>query len=85
MTNQNEQRIQKHFVKDGDDDYMPRRPIRRISGMPSQPYKKCECGGKLRPRGALNAIGHSSVKCNKCGKRVHTQHYKGILGLVECC
>jgi len=80
----NEQKAQRHFVKDGDDEYIPRRPIRRTSNTPRVPYKNCECGGRLKPRGAIGVAGHTSAKCNKCGKRVFTQHYKGASGLVVC-
>ena len=84
MANSNE-KTQKHFVKDGDDDYVPRRPIRRIpSGGPKQPHKQCECGGKLKPRGVVDGVGRTSAKCTKCGKRLYSQHYKGVAGLAEC-
>lgn len=83
MSNSNE-KTQKHFTKDGDDDYVPRKPLRRTSSGPKQPHKQCECGGKLKPRGATDTVGRTSVKCNKCSRRVYTQHYKGISGLAEC-
>lgn len=84
MPNPNEQKTQRHFVKDGDDDYTPRRPIRRTSNALLQQHKQCECGGKLKPRGASDYTGHTSTKCNKCGRRVYVQHYKGVAGLAEC-
>jgi hypothetical protein len=81
----NEQKTQRHFVKDGDDEYMPRRPMRRVgAGGPRVPHKQCDCGGKLKPRGSSGVAGRTSAKCNKCGRRVYTQHYKGKDGLVEC-
>lgn len=87
MSNPNEQKTQRHFVKDGDDEYMPRRPIRRAasgSSSPRQPHKQCECGGKLKPLGAIGSAGRTSSKCNKCGKRVYQKHYKGKDGLAIC-
>lgn len=84
MSNPNEQKTQRHFVKDGDDEYMPRRPAKRLTNAPRQPHKTCECGGRLKPRGATGSTGRISAKCNKCGERVHTQHYKGASGLAEC-
>lgn len=83
----NEYKTPKHFVKDGDDDYIPRRPHRRTpsnNSTPRQPHKKCECGGKLKPRGTIGVAGHTSSKCTKCGRRVYQHHYKGKDGLVVC-
>lgn len=79
-----EQKTQRHFVKDGDDEFVPRRPARRVGNAPRTPHKNCECGGKLKPRGAIGVAGQTSTKCNKCGNRAYTQHYKGANGLVEC-
>ena len=85
MSNPNEQKTQRHFVKDGDDEYVPRRPVRRnTTGAPRQPHKQCECGGKLKPKGAADSVGRTSSKCNKCGKRVYQEHYKGAAGLAKC-
>lgn len=84
MSNSNEQRTQRNFVKDGDDEYAPRRPIRRMGGSPRVPHKTCECGGRLKPRGTIGVSGRTSAKCNKCGTRAYTQYYKGAGGLVEC-
>ncbi len=85
----NEYKTQKHFVKDGDDDYAPRRPMRRPpatggSTTPRQPHKKCGCGGKLKPRGTIGVAGRITAKCVKCGQRTYTQTYKGKDGLAEC-
>jgi hypothetical protein len=84
----NEHKAQKFFVKDGDDEYVPRRPVRRYPATTTSvqrvAYKKCECGGKLKPRGSIGCDGRSSAKCNKCGVRTYTKHYKGIAGLVHC-
>lgn len=84
MANPNEQKTQRHFVKDGDDEYIPRRPIRRATNSPRVPHKQCDCGGKLKPRGSIGVAGRTSAKCNKCGRRVYTEHYKGKDGLVVC-
>ena len=78
-------KAQKFFVKDGDDNYISRRPQRRMpSNKPKQIYTKCECSGKIKLYGATDANGRTSTKCNKCGKRVYIQHYKGKAGLVRC-
>jgi hypothetical protein len=83
-TEYKEQKVQKFFVKDGDDDYVPRRPTRRAqSSTPIQPHKRCECGGKMKARGSMGVSGYISSKC-KCGKRAYTKIYKGVAGLVEC-
>ena len=78
-------RMQKNFVKDGDD-YIPRRPVRRplVPGAPRIIHKKCECGGKLKLKGSLGTSGHTSAKCSKCGKRSYTRTYRGRTGLVRC-
>ena len=84
----NEYKAQKNFVKDGDDNYVPRRPTYRPPAGQArpkkQPYTKCECGGKMKPRGSIGTCGQASSKCTKCGKRVYTQQYKGRDGLAVC-
>lgn len=87
MANTNEHKTQRYFVKDGDDDYVPRRPQRKYPSQHSAPkvaFKKCECGGKLKPRGTIGVEGRVSSKCNKCGRRVYSKLYKGRDGLVRC-
>lgn len=86
MLNVNENKTQKRFIKDGDDEYYLRRPIKRQStnSIARQPHKKCECGGKLKDKGSIGASGRSSSKCNLCGKRIHVQVYKGRAGLAVC-
>lgn len=83
-----EQKTQKFFVKDGDDEYVPRRPARRYpsTNNPIQKvaYKKCECGGKLKPRGSIGCDGRTTSKCNKCGIRSYVKTYKGREGLARC-
>lgn len=71
------------FIKDGDE-YIPRRTRRVPEGYVRQQYTKCPCGGILRPKGALDSAGRISFKCNKCGKRISQQLYKGKNGLIEC-
>lgn len=87
MSNLSTDKTQRHFVKDGDDHYSAKRPIKRTlpgSSMPKPSHKKCECGGKLKPRGAVGCNGQTSIKCTKCSRRTYTMHYKGLLGLAEC-
>ncbi len=83
-----EYKTQRYFVKDGDDEYVPRRPARRytpgVSSAPKAALKKCECGGKLKPKGSIGAAGHTSSKCNKCGQRSYTKTYRGRDGLARC-
>jgi len=76
----NQEKIQKNFIKDSDE-YMPRQ--KRVFPAKQQ-HKQCECGGKLKARGATGCAGHISFKCNKCGKRMHVQYYKGVSGLEKC-
>ena len=47
-------KVQKFFVKDGDDKYTSRRPRPRqnVTNAPPRVYSTCTCGGKLKPRGA---------------------------------
>lgn len=81
-----EYKTQRYFVKDGDD-YVPRRPPRRHNNNQHAiriTYKKCECGGKFKPRGAISADGRLSSKCTKCGKRTYTKNYRGRDGLARC-
>lgn len=87
MANVSEHKTQKYFVKDGDDEYVPRRQQRRYPSNNSTPkavFKKCECGGKLKPRGSIGAEGRVSAKCNKCGRRTYNKVYKGREGLAHC-
>lgn len=86
MANYTEYKAQRSFVKDGDEAYNVRRPIRRAPSIGSsiQPHKTCECGGKLKPRGATGICGFTSAKCNKCGIRIYSKNYKGKDGLAEC-
>ncbi len=83
-----EHKTQKYFVKDGDDEHVARRPPRRYptTNSPTQKvvYKKCDCGGKLKPRGSIGCEGRVSSKCNKCGVRIYSKTYKGRDGLATC-
>ena len=87
MTDNTEYKAQRfNFTKDGDD-YIPRRPPFKKSsfGSSSKPaIKNCECGGKLKAKGATGVCGLVSSKCNKCGERVYSKTYKGVNGLVRC-
>lgn len=74
----------KRFVKKDGDDYVPKRyptSPKRPPGYVPPVQKRCECGGKLKPRGSLGCVGQTSVKCTKCGKRITTKLYKGMAGL----
>jgi len=31
---------------------------------------RCDCGGHLKPRGAVGCMGHLRSKCRKCGRTV---------------
>lgn len=90
MAYDNEYKTQKHFVKDGDDAYVRRPPRRQafntsgLSRPKRQPFTLCECGGKMKPRGAMGTAGKTTTKCTKCGRRVYTEHYSGKAGLAVC-
>jgi hypothetical protein len=73
----------KFFIKDGDD-YIPKRTRRVPEGYVRQVYTQCQCGGKLKPRGAADSVGRLSFKCSKCGRRKYQQLYKGKDGLAQC-
>jgi hypothetical protein len=80
----NKNRSQRFFVKDGDD-YVPRRPKPMPNpGATKMPRKRCECGGKLVPKGSIGIAGKISSRCNKCGKRKYTTKYRGVEGLEIC-
>jgi tRNA(Ile2) C34 agmatinyltransferase TiaS len=79
-----ERKTARQFIKDGDDEYSAWKPRRMPSMTPMPQSTRCSCGGKLKAKGAFDACGTISWRCNKCGKRTFKKMYSGKDGLIKC-